>query len=961
MAHAFSRRLAEGPLLCDGAMGTVLYSRGVSADACFDVLNLSSPQLVQSIHADYVTAGADCIETNTFGANRFKLAVHGLERQVREINRRGARLARDVRESMGRDVLVLGSIGPLGKYLAPLGTVTADEAREAFREQAEALLEGGVDGFVVETFSDLTEIGLAVEAIRAVTDLPIVAQMAFTDEGVTFTGRGPGKVARTMRGLAVEAFGANCSVGSSVLQDVLERMAPEAGGLPLEFPTISLGEVFLSPTSLVFRNLMAMDVEECIRAYPMDSVVLLSGCDKTTPAMLMGAASADVPAIMVTGGPMLRGKWRTEELGSGTDLWRLWAEHRADRLTEEELCEAESCMSRSSGHCMVMGTASTMASMAEALGMTLPGNAAIPAPDSRRLAMAEMAGRRAVDIQKTMTIHAPIERVFEVWSDLEGFPRFLSRVREVRRLGEDRSRWTIELGAEQTLTWEAQITVLEPGRRMAWKSLPGPWPGHSGIVRFDPEGSRTRMHLQLSYTPPAGMVGHAAGAVVGVDAKRLLDEELLRFKRFVETGEVAHDAAGEAAPEPGGVTTRGAFGHPAQVAEGDLAAVHPALDAAAGVAAHLHREREVEPALKTIDETLRRDPIGHDWFWDVRGTLLASIGKYQEALDALSREGRKYRIAYMSSHTAGQRSAILADLAIAPLPKSFVADDLVCLSAKDGLPELGTYNIEAQTDEGGSHGNFEVAEYKKPEYKVNVTTPKQFVPAGGKTKFDISARYFFGAPVADAEVKYYIYRSAYYPYFADGEEFEPAEEDEDEYSNYGNRYSDLVDEGEGKLDASGQMSVEFDVPESNKDDRYDFQYRIEAQVTDSSRSSINASANLVATRGSVIATARPDQYVFHKGDFAKIAISTTDYEGRPVPAKLSLKFTLRTWTKVEKKQNEYDPDYQMREHELSAIVITTNREGEAVYEYQLPVAGGIVPTKFSPASATRGSTGVVDA
>src|SRR3989454_10685484 len=114
--------------------------------------------------------------------------------------------------------------------------------------------------------------------------------------------------------------------------------------------------------------------------------------------MLMGAASADVPAIMATGGPMLRGKWRTEELGSGTDAWRLWAERRAGRMSDEELCEAESCMSRSSGHCMVMGTASTMASIAEALGMTLPGNAAIPAPDSRRLALAELSGRRAVEL-----------------------------------------------------------------------------------------------------------------------------------------------------------------------------------------------------------------------------------------------------------------------------------------------------------------------------------------------------------------------------------------------------------------------------------------------------------------------------------------------------------------------------------------------------------------------------------
>jgi methionine synthase / methylenetetrahydrofolate reductase(NADPH) len=233
MPHAFSRRIAEGPLLCDGAMGTLLYGRGVGLDACFEALTLGSPRLVQGVHMDYIAAGADCIETNTFGANRFKLAAAGLEGSVHDINRRGARLARDARESAGRDVLVLGSIGPLGRYLAPLGTVTPDEATAAFREQAEGLLEGGVDAFVLETFSDPAEIALAVAAVRAVTDLPVVAQMAFTDEAVTFTGRTPGEVARTLRGLGVDAIGANCSVGSSVLYEVLEQMLPEAGSLPL--------------------------------------------------------------------------------------------------------------------------------------------------------------------------------------------------------------------------------------------------------------------------------------------------------------------------------------------------------------------------------------------------------------------------------------------------------------------------------------------------------------------------------------------------------------------------------------------------------------------------------------------------------------------------------------------------------------------------------------------------------
>ncbi len=232
-ASPFLDRLAEGPLLCDGAMGTMLYARGVPLDACFDVLNENNGSLVQSIHAEYLSAGADLIETNTFGANRFKLAVHGLDARVREINRKGAKLARDVRESMGREAFVLGSIGPLGKYLAPLGTISATEGRAAFREQAEGLLEGGVDAFIVETFSDLEEIRLAVEAVRSITDLPIIAQVAFTEEGVTFTGRTAVEVARALRQLPVQVIGANCSVGSSVLYDILEQMLPEAGALPI--------------------------------------------------------------------------------------------------------------------------------------------------------------------------------------------------------------------------------------------------------------------------------------------------------------------------------------------------------------------------------------------------------------------------------------------------------------------------------------------------------------------------------------------------------------------------------------------------------------------------------------------------------------------------------------------------------------------------------------------------------
>ncbi|PYV18753.1 MAG: dihydroxy-acid dehydratase [Acidobacteria bacterium] len=190
----------------------------------------------------------------------------------------------------------------------------------------------------------------------------------------------------------------NCNAHLRQLAEAVKRGVWAAGGFPLEFPTISLGEMLMKPTTMLYRNLMAMDVEECIRAYPLDGVVLLCGCDKTTPAQLMGAASADVPALMVPGGPMLGGMWRGRAIGSGTDFRRYWDEVRAGRLGEEEFCEIEGCVSRSAGHCTVMGTASTMAAMAEALGMTLPGAADIPAVDARRKALAEESGARIVKI-----------------------------------------------------------------------------------------------------------------------------------------------------------------------------------------------------------------------------------------------------------------------------------------------------------------------------------------------------------------------------------------------------------------------------------------------------------------------------------------------------------------------------------------------------------------------------------
>jgi L-arabonate dehydrase len=182
------------------------------------------------------------------------------------------------------------------------------------------------------------------------------------------------------------------------LAEFVKRGVYEAGGFPLEFPVMSLGETQLRPTAMLFRNLASMDVEESIRGNPLDGVVLLMGCDKTTPALLMGAASCDLPTIGISGGPMLSGHFRGKQIGSGTGVWQMSEDVRGGKMAQEEFVAAESCMHRSKGHCMTMGTASTMASMVEALGVALPGNAAIPAVDARRYRQAQLTGRRIVEM-----------------------------------------------------------------------------------------------------------------------------------------------------------------------------------------------------------------------------------------------------------------------------------------------------------------------------------------------------------------------------------------------------------------------------------------------------------------------------------------------------------------------------------------------------------------------------------
>jgi homocysteine S-methyltransferase len=221
----FLERLQEGVVVCDGAMGTMLYSRGVFVNRCFDELNLSSPGLVRAVHEEYLDAGADVVETNTFGAHRLKLAPHGYENQVAKINSEGARLAREAAQGRG---LVAGSMGPLGKPLEPFGNIALAQAVEVYREQAEGLIDGGVDLFTVETMPSLDQARAAVDAIRSVSALPIAVALTFNEEGTTFYGDKPEDVVRTLEDWDVQVVGANCSQGPMPMLETVQRMAAVA-------------------------------------------------------------------------------------------------------------------------------------------------------------------------------------------------------------------------------------------------------------------------------------------------------------------------------------------------------------------------------------------------------------------------------------------------------------------------------------------------------------------------------------------------------------------------------------------------------------------------------------------------------------------------------------------------------------------------------------------------------------
>lgn len=305
-------RLERGVLLADGAMGTMLYARGVPFDQCFDELNLTRPDLVRGIHLEYIASGAEIIETNTFGANRFKLSAHNLLHQVAEINRAGAVVARQAVERSKRQVFVAGALGPIGRPMVPLGTVPLEEVRAAYAEQAAALVEGGVDVLILETFTDLAELVEAVRGVQEATAVPLIAQMTFTQEGKTLLGHEPREIVQTLEDLVVEVVGANCSVGSQGILEVMQQMTSVASRARLSAMPNAGFPAYVGGRYIYFSTPAYM--AEHARRLAALGVRIIGGCCGTTPehivamrealrepAVSMGITAAAEPRAVLVG------------------------------------------------------------------------------------------------------------------------------------------------------------------------------------------------------------------------------------------------------------------------------------------------------------------------------------------------------------------------------------------------------------------------------------------------------------------------------------------------------------------------------------------------------------------------------------------------------------------------------------------------------------------------------------
>src|SRR5580693_8972820 len=280
MLKPFLEALDERVLVCDGAMGTMLYAKGVFINKSFDALNLTQPDLVAEVHQEYVRAGADIIETNTFGANRIKLGSFGLAEKLEAINEQAARIARHAVSAAGGAAYVAGAIGPLGIRIEPWGKTSIDEARQYFREQARALALGGVDLFILETFRDLNEIGAAIDAVRSLSDLPIIAQMTTDEDGNTLDGTPPERFAPELERRGATIIGVNCAVGPGPMLETIERMEAVTKQRLSAQPNAG------KPRDVEGRNIYLCSPEymaSYARRFILHNVRVVGGCCGTTP------------------------------------------------------------------------------------------------------------------------------------------------------------------------------------------------------------------------------------------------------------------------------------------------------------------------------------------------------------------------------------------------------------------------------------------------------------------------------------------------------------------------------------------------------------------------------------------------------------------------------------------------------------------------------------------------------
>ncbi|MHB1317596.1 MAG: bifunctional homocysteine S-methyltransferase/methylenetetrahydrofolate reductase [Anaerolineae bacterium] len=295
--HPFLERLQHGPILGDGAMGTELYARGILPSQCYDAVNITDPDLVQRVHMDYLAAGAEIIETNTFGANGATLAAYGREEQVRDINRRGGRIARYARDIAGSTAFVAGSIGPLGGTLGPLGEITDERARSLYREQVTGLIDGGVDLFVLETFADLNMLCIALQVVRESSDLPVIAEATFDEDGRTPWGQTAVKVAGALLDLGADVIGANCSVGPEGVLSVARQMLAAGARYVSAIP--NAGMPMQTAGRLIYLSNPAYFGAR-VRDFLEAGVTVIGGCCGTGPDHI--AAMRQAMEIYIHGG-----------------------------------------------------------------------------------------------------------------------------------------------------------------------------------------------------------------------------------------------------------------------------------------------------------------------------------------------------------------------------------------------------------------------------------------------------------------------------------------------------------------------------------------------------------------------------------------------------------------------------------------------------------------------------------